>query len=215
MHKLERPQAPDCLGKYKHGKNNWNDVRHEDKVKIWEKLDEMQEERCAYCEKKITKDSGNSDAHIEHFRQRARYPQGTFEWSNIFGSCSSKDSCGIHKDNLPPYNPDDLIKMDEENPDDFFLFVIDGTIKLRRNLTDKQQHRAEETLRILNLNCRTGKLRYMRRAAVKDYLQTAEAFAEMALEFDQEEWRPLLEKELETIKKLPFSTAIRHILMSF
>ncbi|MBF0411220.1 MAG: hypothetical protein HQK70_00740 [Desulfamplus sp.] len=55
----------------------------------------------------------------------------------------------------------------------------------------------------------------MRRAAVKDYLQTAEAFAEMALEFDEEEWRPLLEKELETIKKLPFSTAIRHILMSF
>ncbi|MGD9732384.1 MAG: hypothetical protein AB7U45_09395 [Desulfamplus sp.] len=110
-------------------------MSHDDKVKIWEKLDEMQEERCAY--------------------------------------------------------------------------------KLRRNLTDKQQHRAEETLRIVNLNCRTGKLRYMRRAAVKDYLQTAEAFAEMALEFDEEEWRPLLEKELETIKKLPFSTAIRHILMSF
>jgi len=42
MHKLERPQAPDCLGKYQHGKNNWNDVSHDDKVQIWDKLNEMQ-----------------------------------------------------------------------------------------------------------------------------------------------------------------------------
>ncbi|MCP4119750.1 MAG: TIGR02646 family protein [Desulfobacteraceae bacterium] len=215
MHKLERPQAPACLAKYKHGQNNWGDVSSEEKLQIWQRLDEMQQKRCAYCESQINKDSENKDAHIEHFRQRSRCPQETFKWSNLFGSCNRQDSCGNHKDRLPPYDPADLIKMDEENPDDYFLFVADGTIALRKNLTERQKHRAEESLRVFNLNPQHGALRYMRKATVQGYLQTAEELVEMALKFDAEEWLPLLEEELNATKDLPFATAIRHIMMPF
>jgi uncharacterized protein (TIGR02646 family) len=215
MHKLERPQAPDCLAKYKHGRNNWGDVSPEDKMQIRQRLDEMQQKRCAYCECPINIDIEKKDAHIEHFRQRSRCPQETFEWSNLFGSCNSQESCGNHKDRLPPYNPADLIKMDEDDPDDFFLFVADGTIDLRKNLTEPQKHRAKETLRIFNLSPQHGALRHRRKAAVQGYLQTAEVLTEMVLNFGEEECLPLFEKELNATKDLPFATAIRHILMPF
>lgn len=215
MHKLERPQAPGCLAKYKHGKNNWRDVSSGDRSQIWKRLDKMQKSRCAYCESLVNTGVENRNAHIEHFRQRSRYPQGSFEWSNLFGSCNRQDSCGNYKDRLPPYDPADLIKMDEENPDDFFLFVADGTIALRKNLTDRQRHRAKETLRIFNLDHRHGALRHMRKTAVQGYLQTAEELAEMASEFDEKEWLSLLEEELDATKDLPFATAIRHALMPF
>lgn len=216
MHKLKRPEAPDCLVKFKHGKNNWNDLSFEDKFQIWQILDQMQQNLCAYCESSLaTENTENRNAHIEHFHQRSRFPKRIFEWSNLFGSCNRQESCGIHKDRLPPYTPEDLIKMDEENPDIFFLFVIDGSISLRKNLTERQTHRAKETLRIFNLNPQHGALRHMRKAAVQGYLQTAEDIFEMASNFDEDEWWPLLEAELQATEHLPFTTAIRHILMPF
>lgn len=175
----------------------------------------MQQRRCAYCEIGIKTDTEDRNAHIEHFRQRSRHPQGTFEWGNLFGSCNKQESCGDHKDRLPPYNPSDLIKMDEENPDDFFIFVADGTIALRPDLTDRQKHRAKETLRIFNLDAEHGPLRHMRKAAVQGYIQTAEELAEIASQFDEEEWLPFLNEELKAAKGLPFATAIRHVLMPY
>jgi uncharacterized protein (TIGR02646 family) len=52
--------------------------------------------------------------HIEHFRQRSRYHQGTFEWDNLFGSCNRPDNRGKHKDQCGNYDYQDLIKPDVE-----------------------------------------------------------------------------------------------------
>jgi len=209
MHKLERPLAPSCLASFRHGLNNWDDVLPTDKDEIWQQLNQMQKQRCAYCECSI---AGERKSHIEHFRQRDRYPQGTFDWSNLFGSCNSSDSCGNHKDRCGEYNHQELIKMDEEDPEQFFLFVSDGTIALRPNLSKSEKHRAEETLRVFNLDAKHGRLRRMRQAAVQGYVQTAEELMEMATTFDESEWYPLLEQELEAIKNHPFATAIKHTL---
>ncbi len=213
MHQLKRPAAPKCLGRYRHGRDRWDDVSRVDKSRIRTHLDAMQQSRCAYCEDHIEKGLEKRNSHIEHFRQRSRYPQGTFEWDNLFASCNKQNSCGNHKDRLPPYPPGDLIKMDEENPDDFFIFVMDGTIALRPDLTGRQRHRAKETLRIFNLDAENGPLRHMRKAAVQGYIQTAEEITEMALQFNEEDWLPLLEEELGAIKSLPFATAVRHLLI--
>ncbi|TXL03989.1 TIGR02646 family protein [Methylococcaceae bacterium CS1] len=61
-----------------------------DRTEIWVKLDVIQQNRCAYCEAAIKTERESSNSHIEHFRQRRAhsYPQGTFLWSNMFGSCS-------------------------------------------------------------------------------------------------------------------------------
>lgn len=212
MHKLTRPEAPTCLSEYQNGLDNWQNVSPEHKSEIWLMLDDMQQHRCAYCECEIKTGRKNSNAHIEHFRQRRSYsfPQGTFEWSNLFGSCNKLDSCGKHKDALPAYAPSDLIKMDEEDPEHFLEFQFDGSVVPKTGLSSTELHRAKETIRIFNLN---GSLRQIRKREVHGYKQTAEEFADMAANFDREDWLPLLEQELKVIANLPFSTAIKHALL--
>jgi len=213
MHKLERPKAPDCLEDFQHGRNNWSYVSHNDKEVIWQQLDVMQQKRCAYCENTLQDKKGNRKAHIEHLRQRNRYPQGTFQWDNLFGSCNRNNSCGNYKDRLPLYNHADIIKMDIEDPEHFFLFVSDGTIVIRSELSEQDKDRAQETLRVFNLDSMNGSLRHMRKIAIQGYLQTAEELLQLATEFDREEWYPLLQEEINKTKHLPFSTAIKHILI--
>ncbi len=212
MHKLIRPTPPASLSQYKHGRDNWGKVTPGQKSEIWLKLDEMQQHRCAYCEAEIQTDRENSNSHIEHFRQRKTtcYPQGTFLWNNIFGSCNRQDSCGKYKDNLPFYNHQDLIKMDEEDPEAFLQFLPDGSVAPAKGLNTADKHRAEETIRIFNLN---GALRRIRETAIKGYIQTAEELASYAAEYDEAEWLPLLQEELDKIKDFPFTTAIKHVLL--
>jgi hypothetical protein len=50
--------------------------------------------------------------HIEHFRSQSAHPALTFEWSNLYWSCSQTDSGGHFKDNgAGPYNVADLIAI--------------------------------------------------------------------------------------------------------
>lgn len=212
MRKLNRPIPPACLSQYQHGRDNWSTVTFLHKGEIWLKLDEMQNQRCAYCEIAIKTNASDSNSHIEHFRQRRAgcYPQGTFLWSNMFGSCNREDSCGKNKDKLPAYDYQDLLKMDAEDPEGFLQFLPDGNVVPVKGLSAHNKHRAEETIRIFNLN---GSLRQIRESALKGYLGTAEEFANYAEEFDEADWLPLLQDELEKIKILPFATAIKHTLL--
>ena len=133
MHKLHRRAAPVCLERHQRTfGNDWQKVSPEDKTKIWEALQVMQLDRCAYCESKITAPK----QHIEHFRSRSRFPQETFDWLNIFGSCNDQDHCGKHKDNKQ-HVQSDLIKPDAEDPEKLLIFVADGTVAIRRNLSQK------------------------------------------------------------------------------
>ena len=161
-----------------------------------------------YCEVAISSDN----RHIEHFRQRNRHPQSTFEWNNLFGSCDRKSTCGNHKDKCGDYDHGVLIKPDVENPDDFLVFTPDGTVSPRADLTEAQRHRATETIRIFNLNGPKDALRQIRQREVSGYVQTAEVFAAMAAEFSEHEWLPLLQEEVINTAHLPFATAIRHTL---
>ncbi len=210
MHRLHRNNAPACLRYYRHGQNNWSDVTAEDRQEIWVKLDEMQENRCAYCEDILPANK----KHIEHYEQRSRAPHLTFMWSNLFGSCNKKYSCGKYKDKQT-YNPQDIIKLDIDDPEDYLHFLSNGRIIPRSNLNNSDKRKAEETLRVFNLSHDRGALREIRELHLKGYKQTAETFAEIALSFDESEWKPLLDEELDKIQTLPFATAIKHVLTEF
>lgn len=210
MHKLQRGSAPGCLQNYQHGRDNWNQVTPNEKLEIWNHLEAMQGQRCAYCEAGIVE----NNRHIEHFRQKAghRYPQGTFEWDNLFGSCNRPNNCGKHKDNCGNYDYRNLIKPDIEDPEKFFLFVNDGTIRIRPELNPNESHRASETLCILNLDAENGPLRYMRERAVDGYKQRAKELRQLAEVFPQEDCQAYLQTEIEATAHLPFATAIKHAL---
>jgi uncharacterized protein (TIGR02646 family) len=208
MRRLYRdPVSPLGLTNYRHGSSNWalSSPTPSEREEIWAKLLAMQGEYCAYCEGPMPV----FKRHIEHFRQRSRYPQGTFDWHNLFGSCNRQGTCGDHKDKCGKYSPQDLIKPDIEDPELFFVFTTRGDIKIRANLTPENQRRAVETIRILALD---GALNQIRYSEVQGYLQTAEQFAEFAKDYPQDEWLPLLEEEIKNITNMPFATAIKHVL---
>lgn len=213
MKKLTRGAAPACLGSFHHGQETWKDVSSDQKEEIWEGLHAMQRERCAYCECDIK----NSRRHIEHFIQKGRIPSETFNWENLFGSCCIKDTCGDRKDRVGIYSHADVLKPDVDDPDDFLLFVPDGTIVPLKCLVGNHEVRARTTLDVLGLHHKNGQLRNMRRQAVIGYIQTAEEFAKFSEEDPENmlEWRELLEEELQSIADLPFSTAIRHMFKTF
>lgn len=208
MHKLHRdPVPPSGLNNYQHGRDTWSRTcpTQQERDAIWEKLNAMQGQRCAYCEGQMDQ----ANRHIEHFQQRGRYPQGTFNWHNLFGSCNRVGTCGDHKDKCGVYPHQNLIKSDIEDPEVFLVFTPNGSIRPRSNLSPDDDHRAKETIRILALD---GVLNQIRRAEVAGYIQTAEAFAELAQHFPEDEWLPELQQEIQNTAHLPFATAIKHVL---
>ncbi len=209
MKKLQRGLAPACLSQFTHGANDWDDVSSADKTQIWLELDAMQGQRCAYCEGSI----GEGHRHIEHFRQKGRDPTLTFVWNNLFGSCNREESCGKYKDKCKVYPPAVLIKPDIEDPEHYFVFDPHGGISPRTGLNTADSKRAQETIRIFNLN---GSLRGIRRNQLKRHAKIAKEWAELAGSGDDPELMALIlqeiEQELAATAHLPFSTAIKHVL---
>lgn len=204
-HLIRDPAPPLCLVRDRRGIKSWSAITHDERTEIWNKLNVMQRGRCAYCEAALS----HPNRHIEHFRQRRNYPQGTFEWGNLFGSCNRQDSCGNHKDNVKAYPHQHLIKPDVDNPEHFLLFTPLGSVHARATLDDAERLRAEETIRILNLN---GSLKAIRREVLRQYIDTAETLAELALECGKEAGLLAQQEELSAVEQLPHVTAIRHIL---
>jgi uncharacterized protein (TIGR02646 family) len=203
MHKLDRGEAPSCLNRHHRiSGNNWQKVEPEDRTEIWSALQAMQLDRCAYCESKITAPK----RHIEHFCLRSRSPKQTFDWLNLFGSCNSQEHCGKHKDNQS-FQTADLIKPDVEDPEKLLLFLSDGTVAIRLNLSLGDRHRAEETIRVFNLNA--ASLINQRRQAVQGYVSLTEGKSDLS----DMEWQEYIAEELQEAVGHAFVTAIRHMLL--
>jgi len=197
--------APACLANYQHPAQNWDDVTTLDKVEIRAQLEIMQGRRCAYCE-------GPLDAlgqHIEHFRRKRHFPHFTFAWANLYWSCDQTDSCGHYKDHgAGTYNVNELLEPCIDDPDQFFRFRTDGTISVRLGLSAAEQHKAEETLRVFNLNPKFGRLRNMRKAAISTYVSLVDGDVALSVNELQE----FFSDELSQAMTQPFFTAIRHVL---
>jgi len=211
MHKLFRGKEPLCLRRYRDSGAKWQDIEPGDKTAVRESLLAMQGHFCAYCEAKI-KNAG--DRHIEHFYKRKDYSEKIFDWANLFCSCCNSNSCGQHKDlkAVGRYSPADLIKPDEDDPEEYFLFLKTGHIKIKDGISPSMRHRAEETLRVFNLNGADSGLITRRCDAVKGDLVTLEAL----MEYDCPETRAriieYMHQLLEGAKSKEFSTAIKHVL---
>ena len=209
MKSLKRPESPKCLSKYKHGSDDWSSIEPIDKQEIWKKLDAMQNDFCAYCECRLKE----KNKHIEHFKRKSKnyYPQSTFEWQNLFASCGNSSRCGIYKDRAKgdDYSPHDLIKPDEDCPSDYLLFLMTGKVSVKFDLSSKKKYKANETIRVFNLN-NDPSLVNSRRNVLRNFYDEIEQFYIMQDEFEIEEWQSLLEDELALLVKCEYQTALEH-----
>ena len=227
MHKLDRAAVakPLCLDDYDYQSQTWDDLNRQHKKLVRLSLQKIQGQqvvtdeaddaanfilglRCAYCECQIF-----HGGHIEHFRRKnaAHYPELTFEWTNLFLACGSTENCGHYKDRGgAPYNPDELIKPDFDDPDDYLYCHSSGEMRVRhRNImSDGDRRRGEETIRVFHLNC--GHLRGGRKRALKQYLDRNTGILDALMEFDENDRQAFVGQEIEATKWEPYWTTIRH-----
>ncbi|WGL99520.1 TIGR02646 family protein [Arsenophonus sp. aPb] len=214
MRKLTRDHAPACLARLKLSGVEWKKVSREDKNEIWSGLNDMQDGFCAYCECRLSKRK-----HIEHFKKRERFPDLRFDWFNLFGSCGDTDqtggwdNCGIYKDNRKAVGKFDivqLIKPDQDDPEDFLFFSETGKVLPRPNLNEQEHKKASETIRVLNLN--TTSLRNRRRIAIEAILPAVYELYEIEINenFTIKQWQQFQQCELDEVRKQEFQTALKH-----
>lgn len=152
MHKFTRGMPPVDMAKTKKKYHNqWDKtfIDSNEHAVISDCLYGRQDHYCAYCDTKI---NVQKDGHVEHLERRANNPQRRFDWNNMFFSCNKDDSCGNFKDNSKPapvFNPMDIVDPSIEDPDDFFVYDLEGNILPK---DADHAHKAKETIRIFNLN---------------------------------------------------------------
>ena len=227
MHKLNRAsvQKPVCLDDYDWNTQTWDELQRQDKKTIRLRLQSMQGRqivddssddeqlfivglRCAYCESQV-----RYGGHIEHFRRKnpAHFPQLTFEWTNLFIACGSDEHCGHYKDRGgSPYHPDDLIKPDEHDPDEYLYFHSSGEVRVRHRagMTAEDCRRGAETIRVFHLDC--GRLKGSRKKALQLYLDSNKGILEALMDIDESDRQVFISQEIEATKWEPCWTTIRH-----
>ena len=152
MHKFSRGEPPVDIAKTKADYHNkWDNIflASAEHQAIGDCLYERQSHYCAYCDTRIT---SKENGFIEHLERRSDNPQRTFDWKNMFFSCKHPESCGYFKDGANTkqcFNPADIVDPSTEEPADFFAYGMNGKISARNKAS---AHRAEETIRVFNLN---------------------------------------------------------------
>jgi len=213
MHKIDRETVaiPACLIE---PPERYRDLRKADLEAIRSALLTMQGQRCAYCERR-TGDERN-DGHIEHFRNQAKHGELECDWTNLFWSCMDEKTCGKYKDKCTKesgpqkkFNREDIINPAQEDPEDFFLFVYDGTVRIADGLSETNKHRAEETLRVFQLD-RSPFLRKSREDAVEPYINMIKTIFAIS----PDHVLPYVQSELGKLDTKPFSTPIKNFLKS-
>lgn len=151
-------------------------------------LEEEQGNQCAYTELPL---EYNNDSHIEHLKRKdaAFFPNLTFEWTNLFVSCTSSDFGGKYKDQVylkGKTKAENALILNPalENPSDFFDLKNWGEITIKGDLQGIKRAKAEETIKAFNLNHNSlvkERLRMMR--AVQMYKDGGIAEIKDILEF--------------------------------
>ena len=172
MIKVERTEEPEIL---RNNKEEWlNQLRcatsKSEKERISKKyrhsqikqaLIDMLNDKCAYCESKITH---IEYGHIEHFRPKSKYEELTFEWTNFLLGCSI---CNINKlDNFPLENEDGpIINPCEDDPNNHFQFDYSNKIASVYETTNRGTT-TEELLKLNRNDLRKRRSEYIRKLAL-------------------------------------------------
>jgi uncharacterized protein (TIGR02646 family) len=183
-----------------------------EKAQIREALHAIQGQRCAYCERRTG--PGKNDGHIEHFRCQAGHDALALDWTNLFWSCNDETTCGKFKDKCTGaqglrarFDPTVLLDPSIDDPDDYFLFVVDGSVKVRDGLDELGRQRAIETLRVFNLSD-SAFLRKAREDAVQPFV----GIVTMLMKIAPDTLADYISSEMARSADLPFSAPIRHFL---
>jgi uncharacterized protein (TIGR02646 family) len=226
MHKLDRTGVapPACLATYNYKAQSWDDLAPVCKRELRAALVLMQGIpgvttpdaneyglRCAYCEGTIF-----HEGHIEHFRRKnaKHFPQLTFAWNNLFLACGSNEHCGHYKDRRGAlaYDPAQLIKPDQDEPDSYLYFHSSGEVRARAGLNPVDASRANETIRVFGLDDRT--LAGSRAKSISIYKRKVASDLDELASWPFADRQAYLAGEVDATRYEPYATTVKHFLQS-
>lgn len=162
MRHIELRPDQECvtmLKKARRKREEWEDLSTDQKrgsLLRQRKADE-QGGLCGYCECRLTEADGTlrrGCSQLDHVLPQSRYGKLTFEWDNLILSCPCEEHCDHHKGNEV-----DIIDPHKENPRKFITFAFDALREPHKvsavassRLDEQEEKRANDTIRILNLN---------------------------------------------------------------
>lgn len=215
MKKLDRQsgETPHCLEQFRANKRMWGDLTRKNKGPIWRALKQLQDDFCAYCESLYIV-NGTRKAHIEHFRDKTAYEHLTYEWSNLFACCENTEHCGHYKDRTLAggqrrvYDPDLLIKPDEDEPLQYLQYLVSGDIVVKLDISQQEQARANETIEVFNLT--HSRLINSRREVIERFMQRLKFIAQIEdPQLFEQEYRTLLND----IEQTKHRAAVKSVLL--
>lgn len=216
MHRLDKATVPtpSCLVTPP-SERRYATLKSWEMAEIRSALLTLQAHRCAYCERR-TGEHKDYDGHVEHFLNQAGHEHLALDWDNLFWSCKDERTCGKNKDQcrnthgaLRRFVAADLINPGRDDPEDYLLFVSDGTVKPRPHLEGDDLRRAEETIRVFQLN-ESACLVKCRQDAIRPFLATVNQLLDDAPQI----LVPYVKRMLAEHADAPLGTAIQHILNS-
>jgi len=100
--------------------------------------------KCVYCES-VLEVTGYLE--VEHYISKTRAPHLAFEWTNLLPACQRCNNAKSDQD-----HKNALLKPDDEDPEPYFWLHPDtGRLEPHPNLDAAQAHRANETIRLCDL----------------------------------------------------------------
>jgi uncharacterized protein (TIGR02646 family) len=136
--------------------SRWSSFGHKDTVTKC--LQDEQYGLCAYTE--LRPDLVNLGTHVEHVQPKSRYPQRTFDFSNLvlcaladadLQGRAKADLFGGHA-KLSEYNADFFVSCLQNDCPRFFAYLSDGRVVAAANLSVNETQQAQYTIDLLNLN---------------------------------------------------------------
>lgn len=162
MRHIELRPDPECvtmLKKARRKREEWEDLSTDPKrgpLLRQRKADE-QGGLCGYCECRLTEADGTlrrGCSQLDHVLPRHPFEDLIFEWDNLILSCPCKEHCDHHKG-----NEIGIIDPHKEDPRKFITFAFDALREPHKvsavaspRLDEQEEKRANDTIRILNLN---------------------------------------------------------------
>jgi uncharacterized protein (TIGR02646 family) len=160
MRKVNKGQRLTILDDFlsKNSNPNWQTLHEEQGKPTFNEmrltiLVEEQDNRCAYTELPVF---DVDDAHIDHYKVRARYPNLIFDWDNLLCSINSKGNefGATHKDSefkignkLNTYN--EIFNPAIETVENHFYYNQLGEIEAK---FDDSELKVTKTVKVFNLN---------------------------------------------------------------
>lgn len=148
MIKLTRKHIPVKLNPY--FVQEQTNIYKQTKKSVWnivwlkESLMDLSNNKCAYCECSLTKESNYME--VEHFEDKNQYPNKVMNWDNLLPSCKH---CNVHKSSHDVIS-EPIVNPFIDNPNDHLYFQY-----YRYKAKDTK---GENTISVLNLNDNERKL---------------------------------------------------------